>query len=160
MDIRQQIDEDIKRAMRARDKARLAVLRFVLADIKQREVDTRAPLTNDEVLSILVKQAKRRRESIEQYERGGRHDLARKEQFELEQVQSYLPEPLSEEALSAMISESIAQAQATQISDMGNVMARLKAKVQGRAEMKQVSQRVREALQSAAPRGAHSDTDE
>ena len=146
MDIRQQIADDIKEAMRARDKERLGVLRFVSAEIKQREIDERKQLTDDEVLAVLVKQVKRRRESIEQYQNGGRDDLAQKEQAELEQLQVYLPQPLTAEQVNDLIAAAIAESGAAQVSDMGKVMALLKPQVQGRADMKQLSQQVRAAL--------------
>ncbi|MCP4473041.1 MAG: GatB/YqeY domain-containing protein [Gammaproteobacteria bacterium] len=149
MSIRQQIDSDIKEAMKARDKVRLSALRFVAAKIKQREVDERKELSDDEVLAVLIKQVKQHRESIEQYQQGGREDLVQKEQVELEQLQGYLPQPLSAEEVEALIADAITHSAASQMSDMGKVMAILKPKIQGRVDMKQVSQQVRAALQSA-----------
>ncbi len=150
MSIRQQIDDDIKEAMKARDKVRLSTLRFVAAKIKQREVDERKELSDEEVLAVLVKQVKQHRESIEQYQQGGREDLAQKEQVELDQLQGYLPQPLSAEEIVTLITDAIANSGAAQVSDMGKVMAILKPKIQGRADMKQISQQVRTALQSEA----------
>ncbi|MCP3678851.1 MAG: GatB/YqeY domain-containing protein [Gammaproteobacteria bacterium] len=149
MSIRQQIDSDIKEAMKARDKVRLSALRFVAAKIKQREVDERKELSDDEVLAVLIKQVKQHRESIEQYQQGGREDLVQKEQVELEQLQGYLPQPLSAEEVEALIADAITHSAASQMSDMGKVMAILKPKIQGRVNMKQASQQVRTALQSA-----------
>lgn len=148
MTIYQQILSDIKEAMKARDKVRLAALRFVAAKIKQREIDERRTPNDDEVLAVLIKQVKQHRESIEQYQQGKRDDLAQKEQVELDYLQTYLPQPLGADEITALITQAIADSGAAQISDMGKVMAALKPTIQGRVDMKQVSQQVRTALQN------------
>lgn len=146
MSLKSRILDDVKNAMRARDKARLGVLRLVTAAIKQKEVDERVELDDAAVLATLDKMAKQRRESIEQYQSAGRDDLARQEQFELDILAEYLPEPLSEQALSDIIRQAIADTGASGMQDMGKVMAALREQVQGRADMKAVSAVVRASL--------------
>lgn len=146
MSLRNRIQEDVKDAMRAREKDRLAVLRLVTAAIKQKEVDERIEMDDPAVLAVLDKMAKQRRESLEQYEKHGREDLAKQERFELELLKDYLPEPLSEDALSELISAAIAETGASGMKDMGAVMGQLREQVQGRADMKAVSNAVRSRL--------------
>ena len=146
MSLKNRIQEDVKVAMRARDRDRLAVLRLVTAAIKQKEVDERVEMDDTAVLAVLDKMAKQRRESLEQYEKHGREDLAQQERFELELLKDYLPEPLSEDALSELISQAIADSGASSMKDMGAVMGQLREKVQGRADMKAVSNAVRAKL--------------
>lgn len=146
MSLKSRIQEDIKQAMRAQDRDRLGALRLVTAAIKQKEVDERIELDDTQVLAVLDKMLKQRRESLEQYQKAGRSDLADKEQFELSLIQDYLPEQLGEEELAALIDEAVAQTGASSIRDMGQVMAALRGKVQGRADMKAVSQAVRGKL--------------
>lgn len=148
MSLKNRIYEDVKDAMRAREKARLPVLRLITAAIKQVEVDQRSELDDRGVLMVLDKMAKQRRESIEQYEKYGRDDLARQEQYELDLIKDYLPEPLAEEELSALIAQAIADSGASSMRDMGAVMGLLRDKVQGRADMKAVSNTVRSNLSS------------
>jgi len=132
--------------MRARDRDRLSVLRMVSAAIKQREVDERIELDDSQVLAVLDKMCKQRRESLEQFEAAGRHDLARKEGFELGVVQSYMPEPLEPQQLDELIGKTIEELGAKSMRDMGPVMNALRDQVQGRADMKAVSQAVRNQL--------------
>lgn len=146
MSLKNQILEDVKNAMRARDKERLSVLRLVTAAIKQREVDERIELDDEQVLAVLDKMVKQRRESLEQYEKAAREDLAAQERFELDIIQAFLPEPLSETELDHLIKSAIAESGATSLRDMGNVMNALRPSVQGRADMKRVSQAVKDQL--------------
>ena len=146
MSLKQRISEDVKDAMRAQERDRLAVLRMITAAIKQREVDERIELDDSQVLAVLDKMTKQRRESLEQFEAAGRHDLAKKEGYELGIIQDYMPEPLDPEALNQLIQQTIDSLGASSMRDMGPVMNALKDKVQGRADMKAVSQAVREQL--------------
>lgn len=146
MSLKQRISEDVKTAMRAQDRDRLAVLRMISAAIKQREVDERIELDDAQVLAVLDKMCKQRRESLEQFEAAGRHDLAKKEGFELGVVQSYMPEPLNPEQLDQLISKTIEALGAESMRDMGPVMNALRDQVQGRADMKTVSQAVKDQL--------------
>jgi uncharacterized protein YqeY len=148
MSLKGRIQEDVKSAMRAHERERLAALRLITAAIKQKEVDERIELGDEQVLAVLDKMVKQRRDSLEQYSQAGRDDLAAKEQFELDLIQSYLPEPLSEEQLDALIRSTIAELGASSVRDMGGVMAALRGQVQGRADMKAVSQAVRTQLAS------------
>lgn len=146
MTLKTQIQDDVKDAMRARDKERLGALRLLSAAIKQIEVDTREELDDAGVLAVLDKMSKQRRESLEQYEKAGRDDLAAKERFELEVIAHYLPEPLSSDEIAALVDEAIASTGAAGMQDMGKVMGQLKPQVQGRADMKALSGLVRERL--------------
>ncbi len=148
MSLKVRIQEDVKNAMRAHQREQLAALRLVTAAIKQKEVDERVDLTDDQVLAVLDKMVKQRRESLEQFEKAGRDDLAEKERFELNLITGYLPEPLGEEELAALIRSTIADVGADSIRDMGAVMNALRGKVQGRADMKAVSQAVKTQLTS------------
>lgn len=146
MSLKQQINDQVKHAMKAGEKARLKVLRMLTAAIKQKEVDERTELDDAEVLAIIDKQVKQRRESIEQYRAGGRGDLADAEQAEIEILSDFLPTPLSQAEVDALIDQAIADTGASGMADMGRVMGELKPKVQGRADMKNVSQAVRARL--------------
>ena len=145
-DTKQRINDDVKGAMRARDKGRLGVLRLILAAIKQKEVDERVELDEGQVLAVLEKLSKQHRDSIEQFEKAGRRDLVDKERFELELVRSYLPDQLGEEELGSLVAAAIGESGASSVRDMGKVMALLKPKVQGRADMGQVSALVKSRL--------------
>jgi uncharacterized protein YqeY len=134
--------------MRAHERERLAALRLVTAGIKQKEVDERIELNDEQVLAVLDKMVKQRRESLEQYEQAGRDDLAARERFELDLIQSYLPEPLDAAALAALIRSTIAEVGASSLRDMGQVMNALRGQVQGRADMKAVSEAVKAQLAS------------
>ena len=132
--------------MKGGEKARLKVLRMLTAAIKQKEIDERIELDDAEVLAVIDKMVKQRRESIEQYVAGGRPELAEAEQTEIDILADFLPEQLNEEELEAMIVAAIADSGAESMADMGKVMGQLKPKVQGRADMKQVSAAVRAKL--------------
>lgn len=146
MTLKNRIQDDVKDAMRARDRERLPVLRLITAAIKQKEVDERVELDETGVLGVLDKMAKQRRESLEQYEKAGREDLAAQERFELELLKQYLPEQLGEEELAGLIAQAITDAGAESMRDMGAVMGLLRGQVQGRADMKAVSNAVRARL--------------
>ncbi len=144
--LKKRITADMKSAMRAKEKQRLQAIRLILAAIKQREVDERRELEEAELIALLDKMAKQRRESIEQYRDADRSDLAEQEQFELELIQSYLPEALGEEEIEALIEEAIATTGAASMRDMGKVMGELKPKLQGRADLAAVSGKVKARL--------------
>jgi len=146
MSLKTKIQEDVKDAMRARDKARIGTLRMVSAAIKQVEVDTRSEMDDAAVVLVLDKMAKQRRESLEQYESAGRDDLAEQERYELGVLADYLPEPLEAAELERLIDEAIASTEAAGMQDMGKVMGVLKPQVQGRADMKALSGAVRARL--------------
>jgi uncharacterized protein YqeY len=148
MSLKSRIQEDVKSAMRAHQREQLATLRLVTAAIKQIEVDERIELNDEQVLAVLDKMLKQRRESLEQYEKAGREDLAVVERFELDQIQGYLPEQLGEEELATLIQAAISESGASSIRDMGSVMNALRSQVQGRADMKAVSQAVKTQLTS------------
>ena len=148
MSLKGRIQEDVKSAMRAHERERLAALRLVTAAIKQKEVDERVELGDEQVLAVLDKMVKQRRESLEQFNQAGREDLAAKEQFELDLILSYQPEPLAEDELNELIRSTIAELGASSIRDMGAVMSALRGQVQGRADMKAVSQAVKTQLAS------------
>ena len=146
--LKARIQEDVKNAMRARERERLGVLRLITAAIKQIEVDKRIELDDEQVLVVLDKMVKQRRESLEQFEKAEREDLAEKERYELGLIGTYLPEPLSEEELVSLIQSTMDDLGAESIRDMGPVMNALRAQVQGRADMKAVSQAVKAKLSS------------
>jgi uncharacterized protein YqeY len=136
----------MKQAMRSGDKARLGVIRMALAAIQQREVDERIELDDAAVLGVIEKMIKQRRESVEQFRAGAREDLATKEAAEIELLSTYLPEPLGDDELAALIDEAIAATGAASMKDMGRVIAQLRAQAQGRADMAVVSARVKARL--------------
>jgi uncharacterized protein YqeY len=144
--LKDRITEDMKTAMRGGDKERLGTIRMLQAAIKQREVDERITLDDAQVLAVIEKMVKQRKESIAQFEQGGRADLVAKEQAEMAQLQAYLPAQLSEAELDALIKDAIAATGAATIKDMGKVMGLVKAKATGRADMSAVSARIKAAL--------------
>lgn len=146
MPLKQQITDDMKTAMKAQDKERLGVIRLILAAIKQREVDERIELDDAQVLLTLDKMVKQRRDSITQYTAANRQDLADVEIKEIAIIQHYLPEQLSTDEISKFITEAIAQTDASGMAGMGKVMAILKPKLQGRADIGQVSKLVKDLL--------------
>ena len=148
MTLKARIHEDMKSAMRASEKDKLANIRMVMAAIKQREVDERIELDDAQVLVVIDKMVKQRRESIVQFEAGGRADLVAKEQAELALLSAYLPAALSDAELDALISEAIAATGAASIKDMGKVMAAIKTKAAGRADMGAVGARIKARLGS------------
>jgi len=146
--LKEQITSDMKDAMRAKAKERLGTIRLILAGIKQREVDERIELNDEQVLAVLDKMVKQRRDSIAQYRDAGREELAAIEEAELVIIQHYLPEALSEAEIDKMIDEAISNSGAESMKDMGKVMGVLKPKVQGRADMGAVSARIKARLSS------------
>ena len=148
MSLKNQITEDMKSAMKAGDKDRLKTVRLIMAAIKQVEVDQRTELDDAGVLSVLDKMVKQRRDSVEQFEKGGRDDLAAIEKAEIEVLEDYLPEQLSEAELAALVDEVIAATGAGGMRDMGKVMGQIKARAAGRADMGAVSATVKQRLGS------------
>lgn len=146
MTLKEQLTEAMKQAMRAQDKARLGVIRLVLAAIKQQEVDTRQAQDDLAVLAVLDKMLKQRRESIRQYTEAGRLDLAEQEQFEINVIQEYLPQALSDDEIAALVAEAVTATGAASVKDMGKVMAWVKPKAQGRADMGKVSSLIKTSL--------------
>jgi uncharacterized protein YqeY len=146
MSLKDRITEDMKNAMRAKDSERLGTIRMITAAIKQREVDERITLDDTQVLTVVEKMIKTRKESIVQFQSGGREDLAAKEQKEIDLLQAYLPAQLSEAELDALIAQSIAESGATSIKEMGKAMALLKQKAAGRADMSAVSAKLKAKL--------------
>lgn len=146
MDLKQRLQDDIKAAMRAGDRDRLQMLRTLHAAIRQREIDEQTEFGDDGVLQVIEKQIKQRKDSLQQYTEAGRQDLAAREQSEIEILQQYLPEPLGEAELRELIDTVVAETGAESMADMGRVMGELKSRVQGRADMKAVSEAVRARL--------------
>lgn len=146
MALKDRITEDMKGAMRAGDKERLAAIRLALAAIKQREVDERITLDDAQVLAVLEKMIKQRREAITQFESGGRADLVAKETAEIKVLQHYLPAQLGDAEIDALIAEAIAATGAASMKDMGKVMAAVKPKAQGRTDMGALSARIKQRL--------------
>jgi uncharacterized protein YqeY len=140
------IKDDMKTAMKSGDKARLGVIRLILAAIKQVEVDERINLDNARVLQVLDKMVKQRRESIRQFNDAGRHDLSAIEEAELVVIQDFLPQALSDAEINAMIQAAITESGATSVKDMGKVMNLLKTQMQGRADMAVVGNKIKAAL--------------
>jgi uncharacterized protein YqeY len=147
MALKETINEDMKAAMRAKDSARLSTIRLLLAAMKQKEVDERVALTDADVLSILEKMLKQRRESIAQFEKAARNDLADKEKAEIAVLQAYLPQQMSEAEVADAIAAAIAESAAAGPKDMGKVMGLLKSKLAGRTDMGKLSGLVKAKLQ-------------
>jgi uncharacterized protein YqeY len=146
MSLKARITEDMKAAMRARDAARLSAIRLLLAAMKQREVDERIELSDADILGIIEKMLKQRRDSVTQYEAGGRQDLADVEKFEIGVLSGYMPQQLSEAEIAGEVAAALAAAGAKGMQDMGKVMALLKPKLAGRADMARVSSMVKAKL--------------
>jgi uncharacterized protein YqeY len=146
LSLKQQITEDMKSAMRAKDTARLGAVRLLLAAMKQKEVDERVELGDADVLAIIDKMLKQRRDSISQYEAAGRQDLADVEKFEISVLQTYMPQQMSEGEVAAVIEQAVAASGAASVQDMGKVMAILKPQLAGRADLGKVSGQVKAAL--------------
>jgi uncharacterized protein YqeY len=146
MSLKDRITDDMKAAMRSGEKERLGVIRMITSAIKQREVDERITLDDLQVLSVLEKMIKQRKESLVQFQAGNRQDLVDKESAEITLLQGYLPSQLSGSDLDALIGDAIAAAGATSIKDMGKVMAIIKAKAQGRADMAAVGAKIKAIL--------------
>ncbi len=145
-DLQVQISETTKVAMKARDKRRVAALRLILAEIKQLEVDERRELTDEDVLEILIRLRKQGNDSLAQFRDANRSDLVDQEQFEIDLIQSFMPEPLSAEELDSLIIETIASLGAESMKDMGKVMGELAGMVRGRVDMGAASARVKALL--------------
>jgi uncharacterized protein YqeY len=146
-DLKQRINDDVKIAMREKDKERLTTLRMILAAIKQKEVDERIELDDTQILAVLDKMAKQHRDSINQFQQAGRNDLVEKENRELAIVQTYLPTQLTDAEIQQLLQEAIRETGAASMQDMGKVMAVLKPKLQGRADMGKISGLVKAQLQ-------------
>jgi uncharacterized protein YqeY len=146
MSLKERIQEDMRAAMRSGDKERLGCIRLILAAVKQREVDERISLDDTQVYSVLEKMGKQRRESITQFQAGGRADLVAKESAELAIINAYLPAALGDAELDSLINEAITQSGAASIKDMGKVMAIIKSKAQGRVDMSAIGTRIKARL--------------
>ena len=146
MSLKERIQQDMKDAMRAGNKPRLAAIRLILASIKQKEVDERKDLDDAEITAVLDRMVKQRRESISHFEKAGRNDLVEQETAELAIIREYLPEQLSQDQLHALIDDAMEQTGASSIKDMGKVMGHLKPKLQGRADMGAVSALIKARL--------------
>ncbi|MBV8803968.1 MAG: GatB/YqeY domain-containing protein [Sinobacteraceae bacterium] len=146
MALKDQITEDMKTAMRTAQKERLATIRLILSAVKQREVDERITLDDGQVVTVVEKMIKQRREAITQFEAGGRADLVAKETAEITVLQTYLPAQLSDGEIDTLITEAIASTGAASMKDMGKVVSAVKAKAQGRADMGAVSARIKQKL--------------
>lgn len=146
MSLKERITEDMKTAMRAKDSERLGTIRMITSAIKQREVDERIQLDDTQVLAVVEKMIKMRKESIAQFASGGREDLVAKENKEIELLQAYMPAQLSEAEVDALVLEAIAQSGATSIKEMGKAMALLKQKAQGRTDMAAASGKLKAKL--------------
>jgi hypothetical protein len=149
MSLKEKIKDDIKQAMRDRNESRLSTLRMLSAAIQRREVDERIQLDDTQVLVVIEKLVKQGREAIEQYNNGGRRDLADKESAEIAIFQAYLPQPLNEAEIDRLIGEAITASGASSVRDMGKVMGLLKPRLQGRADMGQVGNKVKTKLGAA-----------
>lgn len=145
-ELKKRLTDDIKTSMKGGDKARLGTLRMISAAIKQREVDERIDLSDEQILAVLDKMSKQRRESIAQYDAAGRDDLSAVEKAELAIIQEFLPAQLTDEEIDNLVKEALATTGASDIKDMGKVMGMVKPKAQGRADMSQVSARIRALL--------------
>ena len=146
MDLKTRVTEEMKAAMRARDTQRLSAIRLLLAAIKQKEVDERKDLTDQDVIAVVEKMIKQRRESIVQYEKAARADLAEIEQFELGVLQAYMPQALSESEVEAAVAAAVTESGAQSVRDMGKVMGALKIDLAGRADLSVVSALVKARL--------------
>ncbi|MFB2887858.1 GatB/YqeY domain-containing protein [Aeromonas veronii] len=146
MSLKDQLKDQQKLAMLAKDKARLGAIRLLMAEIKQREVDTRIELNDEDILAVVTKMVKQRRDSISQFEAAGRQDLADKESAEIVVLQEFLPQQLTADEITALIEQTITESGAAVMADMGKVMAVLKPKIQGRADVGAVSAQVKTRL--------------
>ncbi len=147
--LKQRIQDEMKAAMKGGDKPRLGTIRLILSAIKQIEVDERIELDDNRILAVLDKMVKQRRESASQYEQAGRDDLLQQENFEITVLQDFMPAALSDDEINAMIEEAISSSGASSIKDMGKVMGQLKSKMQGRADMGMVSDKIKTRLNAA-----------
>ena len=146
MSLQEQLKSELKTAMQAKDKARTGTIRLLMAEIKQKEVDTRTILGDEEILAVLTKMVKQRKDSISQYEAAGRQDLADIEAAEIVVLQAFLPQPLSEAEIDTLIDNTVTQLAASGMQDMGKVMNALRPQLQGRADMGAVSAKIKARL--------------
>ena len=146
MSLQEQLKSELKTAMQAKDKARTGTIRLLMAEIKQKEVDTRTVLGDEEILAVLTKMVKQRKDSISQYEAAGRQDLADIEAAEIVVLQAFLPQPLSEAEIDTLIDNTVTQLAASGMQDMGKVMNALRPQFQGRADMGAVSAKIKARL--------------
>ncbi|MBF8268989.1 MAG: uncharacterized protein HW386_698 [Gammaproteobacteria bacterium] len=144
--LKQRLNDEVKAAMRSQNKERLAILRVIMAGLKQKEVDERIELDDSQVLAVLDKMTKQHRDSIEQFRNGGRDDLVNKETSELQVVLEFMPSPLTDTEIEQLIREAVTASGTTSAKDMGKIMSQLKPKVQGRADMGKVSGLVKKLL--------------
>ncbi|MDT7896584.1 MAG: GatB/YqeY domain-containing protein [Armatimonadota bacterium] len=150
MSLKERIDADYKTAMKERDAVKVSVLRLLRSAIHNAEIDRQRALTDDEILGVIQSEIRKRRESIEAFQQGGRADLAEREQAELAILETYLPQPLSRAELEALVRETIREVGALSVRDMGKVMAALMPKVRGRADGREVNELVRQLLEGAS----------
>ena len=146
MSLQEQLKSELKTAMQAKDKARTGTIRLLMAEIKQKEVDTRTVLGDEEILAVLTKMVKQRKDSISQYEAAGRQDLADIEAAEIVVLQAFLPQPLSEAEIDTLIDNTVTQLAASGMQDMGKVMNALRPQLQGRADKGAVSAKIKARL--------------
>jgi uncharacterized protein YqeY len=147
MDLKETLNSDLKTALKAGEKLRLSTIRMLLSEIRNAEIAKRGELTDEELLAVAAREARRRKEAIEEFTKGGRQDLVDKETYELSVLEAYLPEQMSDEEVRRVVSETIAEVGATSPGDLGKVMGKLMPKVKGKADGKKVNQFVREMLQ-------------
>ncbi len=148
MSLKEQLAEDLKSAMRNKDKVRKDVVTMIRSSIKQVEVDERKTCTDDEVMSVIIKQVKQRKDALEAFEQGHRQDLVEQTEQEITMLESYLPEPLSQEELASIVKEAVVETGAETMKDMGKVMSLVMEKAKGRTDGKAVNQLVRQHLSS------------
>jgi uncharacterized protein YqeY len=148
MELKDKIDSDCKTALKSGEKLKVSTLRMILAEVKNAEIAKRGNLSEEELLAVVTREAKKRNESIEEFGKGGREDLVAKESEELAIIQAYLPEQMSDDEVRSILEETIKEVGATSTGDLGKVMAKLMPKIKGKADGKKVNQMVREMLQS------------
>ncbi len=146
MSLQEQLKSELKTSMLAKDKVRVGTIRLLMAEIKQKEVDTRTELSDDEILAVLTKMVKQRRDSISQFAAAGRQDLVDVESAEIQILQAFLPQPLSEAEIDALIEHAVTQLSVTSMQEMGKVMNALRPQLQGRADMGVVSAKIKARL--------------
>lgn len=147
MSLKETIEKDLKKALKNKEKLKLSVLRMLLASVKNTEIQKQHELSDEEMLDVITREIKSRRDSVEQYREGGREELAKREGAEIEILESYLPEQISEEELKKLVEATVAQTGAQTIADMGKVMGALMPRIKGKADPSQASQMVKSLLQ-------------
>ncbi|HEY5532041.1 MAG TPA: GatB/YqeY domain-containing protein [Candidatus Anoxymicrobiaceae bacterium] len=148
MELKDRIDSECKTALKSGEKIKVSTLRMILAEVKNAEIAKRGDLSEEELLAVVAREARKRKESIEEFGRGGREDLVAKESEELAIIQAYLPEQMSDGEVRSIVEETIKEVGATSSGDLGKVMGKLMPKIKGKADGKKVNQMVREMLQS------------